>query len=123
MECLDVRKYLSEYLDGELDKPRVAEQLPPDEAAAPPPASLRDDIDTHLESCEDCRRELELLKKTVDTVRTLPKRSLPAHIRLQIDRGIEREMLAGAAETPSRPGLAEALPSAPARHSRWAYAR
>jgi len=122
MECLDVRKYLSEYLDGELDEPRPAEQLPPDEAAAAPPASLRDDIETHLESCEDCRRELELLKKTVHTLRTLPKRSLPADIRLQIDRGIEREMLAAAAETPSRPEIAETLPSAPTRHSRWAYA-
>jgi hypothetical protein len=122
MECLDVRKYLSEYLDGELDKPRAVEQLPLDEAAAAPPASLRDDIDTHLESCQDCRRELELLKKTVDTLRALPKRSLPADIRLQLDRSIEREMLAAAAETTSRPEIAEPLPSAPARHSRWAYA-
>jgi len=118
MECRDVRLYLSEYLDGELDKPRPEGQAPPEGLASP--SSLRRDIDAHLESCADCRRELELLRKTVEAVRALPTRSLPADIRLQIDRGIEREMLAAAAEPAA--GIPEGRPPAPSRHSTWAYA-
>ncbi len=120
MECSDVRRYLSEYLDGELDKLQPEEQLPTEGPVAAPP--LRRDIDTHLESCEDCRRELHLLTKTIDALRALPKRSLPADVRLQIDRGLEREMLAAAASTRVPSGTAEAPLPASTTHSRWAYA-
>ncbi len=113
MNCDEVRKYLSEYLDGNLPETPAPE---PPKAEAPPALPPRPEVEAHLKTCPDCSRELELLRKTVHAVRSLPKRSIPAHVQLQIERSVEREMLA-ASEAP--PPLGEV---APARSPlRWLY--
>ena len=60
--CRDVRADLSAYLDGELN------------------AGLTSETRVHLESCAECRFELELLRRTVSALRGLPDLPPPAAI-------------------------------------------
>lgn len=61
-ECAEVRPRLSPHLDGDL----------PAEAGAA--------VRKHLESCAECRAELELLRLTVSALRRLPELPAPAGI-------------------------------------------
>lgn len=63
-KCERIREMFSPYID---------EQLSPLE---------RDMVRCHLEVCEDCRRELESLKLTVDLLRRLPPAPLPRSFAL-----------------------------------------
>ena len=72
MNCHELQNLIDEYLDGELS----AEQ----HAAA----------DKHLAACQACRTELDALKHTVDSVRSLPKIAAPPgmaqHIKAELAR-------------------------------------
>jgi len=48
MGCPKILKHLSAYIDGELDKTTCRQ------------------IETHLESCQNCRIVVDTLKKTID---------------------------------------------------------
>jgi anti-sigma factor RsiW len=55
MECDRVKGLLAAYLDSELS------------------AEERAEVDKHLSSCRDCRRELESMRRAQDAVRSLLK--------------------------------------------------
>jgi hypothetical protein len=60
MNCHDVRRLLSDYIDGELGH------------------DVRDGIEQHLGGCPDCRRELEAIRSLLANASTLPKSVAPA---------------------------------------------
>lgn len=62
MGCLDFRKSLSAFLDGELN-PREHEQ-----------------IRIHISQCANCRHEVEKLKEMVGIVRNMPEPEIPAQL-------------------------------------------
>lgn len=59
MDCADIQRHLSEYMDGVLD------------------AQTEDSMGKHLSSCEACQKELESLKVLVQELETLPKVKAP----------------------------------------------
>lgn len=59
MECADIRRHLSEYIDGEC------------------PEDIRGSVASHLESCPACREEYEQLRALSHRVRDLPRQELP----------------------------------------------
>lgn len=59
MECSDIRRHLSAYIDNEC------------------PEEIRQAVASHLESCGDCRREYEELKALSRRLRELPEQELP----------------------------------------------
>ncbi len=62
--CQALLGSLSEYIDGEL------------------PADLCQQIEKHLEGCENCRVVLNTTKRTIDLVRVAPEEvTVPADVR------------------------------------------
>jgi predicted anti-sigma-YlaC factor YlaD len=61
MEHEQIKLLLSDYLDGTLQDDQ------------------RRDLESHLDDCAECRRELQLLQNTMQMVRTLPRAQAPAH--------------------------------------------
>lgn len=59
MDCSDVQELLSEYLDGMLD------------------SNLNEKIKKHIDACDTCRREYELLKKIVHECNNICDEDLP----------------------------------------------
>ena len=59
MECADIRRHLSEYIDNEC------------------PEEIRLAVTSHLAVCEDCRREYEQLLALSRRIRELPRQELP----------------------------------------------
>ena len=71
MECTDIQKYFSEYIDDRLsDKKKTV-------------------VKDHLETCQACKEELAALKKTVDRVRDLPKVNAPEKFLFQLNERLE----------------------------------
>jgi anti-sigma factor (TIGR02949 family) len=63
-KCQALLGSLSEYIDGEL------------------PADLCQQIEKHLEGCENCRVVLNTTKRTIDLVRVAPEEvTVPADVR------------------------------------------
>lgn len=89
MSCRDIRNDLSAYLDDELSPER------------------RERVSAHLESCADCRAELETLRRTVEMVSELPRANAPETLH---DR-VMGEIRSGAA-----PAAEEAPRVSAARH-------
>lgn len=59
MECTDIRRHLSEYIDNEC------------------PEEIRLAVASHLAQCDDCRREYEQLLALSQHIRSLPQQELP----------------------------------------------
>ena len=59
MECADIRRHLSEYIDNECTD------------------EIRKSVASHLEECDDCRREYEQLLALSQRIRRLPVQELP----------------------------------------------
>lgn len=59
MECADIRRHLSEYIDNECTE------------------EIRKSVASHLEECDDCRREYEQLLALSQRIRRLPVQELP----------------------------------------------
>ena len=59
MECADIRRHLSEYIDNEC------------------PEEIRLAVASHLAECDDCRREYEQLSALSQRIRKLPQQELP----------------------------------------------
>lgn len=66
MNCEMYQNRLSEYLDNELDESTMKE------------------IFAHIEICQDCAHELELLKTTLRLAKEIPQVEPPAEICVQI---------------------------------------
>lgn len=59
MDCANIQRHLSEYMDGVLD------------------AQTQDRVEKHLSSCKECREELELLKALIHDLENLPRVKAP----------------------------------------------
>ena len=66
MKCQDVCKYLSEYMDDELD------------------VKIKKDVSAHLLSCSSCRAQLEQMKRIKAVFLELPEVSLPSKLKDEI---------------------------------------
>lgn len=78
--CQALLGSLSEYIDGEL------------------PPNLCEEIEKHLDGCENCRVVLNTTKRTIDLVRVEPEKTpIPADVRerlflrLNLDDFLERK--------------------------------
>lgn len=71
MRCEEIQERLSAYLDAEVES---AEWLA---------------IENHLESCERCRREMELLHQTISPLHALEEVPVSANFRAKVQRVIE----------------------------------
>ena len=85
MNCRRISDQLSAYLDDELSS-RDAER-----------------VREHLETCPECRRLLDEIRRTVDALKALPSIEAPGDLQPRI--------MAGVAETPAEPR--------PVRVARW----
>ena len=72
MKCEECRDKFSEYVDGELNADDAAE------------------IETHLEACVECRRELELMNGITFAVVDLPRHCPSMEAILNISRTIHK---------------------------------
>ena len=90
MDCQDTQTQLQEYLDG---------QLPAAQAAA---------IQAHLATCEDCARELALLRQVDEALATYPVLEAPQGLAARTMAQVKREPAAVRDERnnsyPCRPG-------------------
>ena len=72
-KCTEWRERLSEYIDGEM------------------PADDREALEAHLESCPECRAELNALRGAVEAVAGLPVQRAPADLARTVVAGIRAE--------------------------------
>ncbi|MBI2842542.1 MAG: zf-HC2 domain-containing protein [Armatimonadetes bacterium] len=89
MKCGQVQEKLSCYLDGVLDE------------------STLEAVERHLASCEDCRRELEMLASVVGFASEIEEVAPPAYLSSSIKDAIRREREAASACAPYLPMLSE----------------
>ena len=66
----DVKRNLADYLEGDLD------------------LELRAGVDAHIESCEECAREVGEMQQTIGLLRTLPEPETPPMIAANVMRRI-----------------------------------
>lgn len=74
MNCKRVILDLSEYLDGELDAPTLAE------------------LERHLSDCEDCQMVLDTTKKTIELYCNSEPAPLPADVRERLQKALENRL-------------------------------
>ena len=70
-QCSQLLGNLSVYLDGEASE------------------ALCQEIEHHLEGCEDCRVVVDTLRKTVELVRDLPQPELPTGARERLYKSLD----------------------------------
>lgn len=70
MKCKGVIRQLCDYLDGELD-PALAEEL-----------------EKHLEHCEDCHLVVDTTRKTIEIYCNTEPLPLPADVRGRLERAL-----------------------------------
>lgn len=70
MNCRSVIQQFSDFLDGELD-PKLAEEL-----------------NHHLEACDDCRMVVDTCRKTVKVFCKTEPMALPADVQERLDRAL-----------------------------------
>ena len=70
MKCTEFLKELTEYLDGTAN------------------ASLREELDEHMQWCHDCKVVLNTTKKTIEIYRDNKLYELPERLRVQLHEAI-----------------------------------
>lgn len=70
MKCSQIRLYLKEYNDGQLD------------------AALTGQITAHIHSCNECANELNFLQSYWHTVKKIPIRKAPAQFAVKVEQKI-----------------------------------
>ncbi len=90
MHCNQSQQKLSEYLDG---------QLPEEE---------RNQLEDHIQECEDCRRELDSLRRTVTALHELPEIPAPEGFHERINQRLRDETKGARVVSMWRRGLAVA---------------
>ncbi|MFN2158471.1 MAG: anti-sigma factor family protein [Anaerolineales bacterium] len=76
--CKYLLDSLSEYIDGELNQ------------------SICDEIDRHLEECDDCRIVVNTLEKTVYLYhKTTPQQEIPVDVKKRLYKKLELEDFLG----------------------------
>ena len=73
MECADIRRHLSEYIDNECTD------------------EIRESVASHLEECDDCRREYEQLLALSERIRRLPQQELPFDFAAAMAQRLQEE--------------------------------
>jgi hypothetical protein len=73
MECVKIRKLLSEHVDGLLD------------------AKTTIQVERHLSACSDCRKQFAALKMLVDDLGALPSVQAPPDFLVSLHRRLESE--------------------------------
>lgn len=68
---------ISEFLDGELEEP------------------LCEEIQKHLETCPECRRCVESLKRTVDVLKRTPREAIPEDTKERLRESLRKCLLEG----------------------------
>lgn len=74
MNCKDVIQGLSSYLDKELDP------------------TLLQELERHLEHCDDCRIVVDTTRKTVELYCNSELLPLPDDVRARLDRALARKL-------------------------------
>lgn len=78
MECLEIKKHLSEYIDHELDAEKMAQ------------------IENHLKSCADCGAELKAMETIIQTLGSIDVMKAPDGFMEEVRHRIEhRSRLSG----------------------------
>jgi len=72
-DCMELFEKMSQYLDGELDGELVVF------------------AESHLEKCVGCEENLELMKKSIQMIRTLSREEIPENVRIGLREAIEKE--------------------------------
>ena len=73
MECTDIRRHLSEYIDNEC------------------PEEIRASVAAHLQTCPECRQKYEQLLALSRRMRALPRQELPFDFTAALDERIREE--------------------------------
>ena len=81
MDHESAQALLSEYLEETLDPARRAE------------------LEAHLQACDTCRADLELLRRTLNLVKAMPRPEAPANFSSKVRRRLRRSGLGGASVT------------------------
>lgn len=74
MNCRGVIRELSDYLDGELD------------------ANARNELERHMEHCEDCRLVVDTTKKTIQIFCKSEPVPLPEDVRERLHAALEKRL-------------------------------
>ncbi len=74
MNCRNVIRELSDYLNGELD------------------ANARAELERHLENCEDCRLVVDTTKKTIQIFCDSEPVPLPEDVRARLHAALEKRL-------------------------------
>lgn len=74
MNCKGVIRQLSEYLDGELD------------------AALLQELEKHLEACEDCHLVVDTTRKTIEVYCNTEPLAMPPGVRERLQRALAERM-------------------------------
>ena len=72
MRCRELLKYLSDYIDRDLD------------------ASICRHIDSHMKGCKPCAAFISTLKKTVGVLKRQPRAALPTSLRRRLRARLSR---------------------------------
>lgn len=74
MNCKGVIREISDYIDGELD------------------AATMQDLEKHLDDCEDCKMVVNQTKLTVEIFCDSQEVELPADVRSRLHEALRRKM-------------------------------
>jgi len=73
LNCENVIHELSDFIDGELD------------------AALKQELESHLRNCEDCRLVVDQTKKTIELFCDSEPVELPAEVRARLHDALRRK--------------------------------
>ncbi|MBI2955767.1 MAG: zf-HC2 domain-containing protein [Acidobacteria bacterium] len=74
MNCQEVVRWLTDYLDGELD------------------ATLLETLEAHLRDCDDCRIVVDTTRKTIELYCRCEPLPLPPGVRERLDAALARRL-------------------------------
>lgn len=73
MNCKHVIREISNYIDGELD------------------ASLKQELERHLEHCEDCTMIVDQTRKTIEILCDSEPAPLPSEVRSRLHEALRKK--------------------------------
>jgi anti-sigma factor RsiW len=74
LNCQDVIQELSNFIDGDLD------------------AALKQELESHLRNCEDCRLIVDQTKKTIEIFCDSEPVELPSEVRTRLHDALRRNL-------------------------------